>query len=333
MHYKAAYDTLNQMKISSWQEELRETSQDPSILLRQFGLKIESLQQAFPFKATQSYLDRIDINNPADPLLRQILPQDEEHIQHEGYSKDPVGDLDTQTVPGLLHKYHGRVLLITTGACAVHCRYCFRRHFPYADSNPAQQNWQPALEYIHADKSIAEVILSGGDPLMLSDNKLARLFAELAAIPHVKRLRIHSRVPTVLPSRINESLLALFQDLRPKPVMVLHTNHVNEIDESVEHSLARLKSSGLPILNQSVLLQGVNDSSQVLAELNEKLFDCGVLPYYLHMLDSVQGAAHFAVTEERAREIMLELRLALPGYLVPRLVREEAGAPYKLPLL
>lgn len=339
MHCKAAYDTLIYMKISSWQEELRESSQDLLLLLEKLGLQDDSLQrlsnmqQPFPFKAPRSFLERIEKNNPSDPLLRQILPVSEEELQHAGYSKDPVGDLDTQAVPGLLHKYHGRVLLVSTGACAIHCRYCFRRHFPYADSNPSDQNWRAALEYIRSDQSISEVILSGGDPLMLADSKLAFLFAELAAISHVKRLRIHSRMPVVLPSRITGSFLALFHKFRLKPIMVLHTNHVNEIDEKVEQSLARLKSTGMPILNQSVLLKGVNDSSQALAALNEKLFDCGVLPYYLHMLDMVQGAAHFAVAEERAKEIMHELRLSLPGYLVPRLVREQAGAPYKLPLL
>lgn len=327
------------MIISSWQEELRESFQDPLALLEKLGLQADSLQlsshmqQPFPFKAPGPFLGRIEKNNPADPLLRQILPLPEEKLQYADYRNDPVGDLDTQAVPGLLHKYHGRVLLVSTGACAIHCRYCFRRHFPYTDSNPAEHSWRPSLEYIRADHSISEVILSGGDPLMLADNKLAFLFAELAAITHVKRVRIHSRMPTVLPSRISEAFLALFHKLRLKPVMVLHTNHVNEIDEVVEQALARLKSTGMPILNQSVLLKGVNDCSQALIDLNEKLFDCGVLPYYLHMLDAVQGAAHFAVAEERAKEIMHELRLSLPGYLVPRPVREQAGAPYKLPLL
>ncbi len=339
MHYEAAYDTLIYMSISSWQQELRETSQDPEILMDKLGLQAGQLpltgatQAIFPFKATGPFLQRIEPNNPADPLLRQILPVRQEEIQHENYSKDPLGELASQAVPGLLHKYQGRVLLVSTGACAIHCRYCFRRHFPYAQAPSSKQSWQAALKYIYADRSIKEVILSGGDPLILTDSKLSFLVEALSAIPHIRRLRIHSRIPVVLPSRINDAFLALFHNIRIKVIMVLHSNHVNEIDDSVEQSLAALRSAGMPVLNQSVLLQGINDSSSALAELNERLFDCGVLPYYLHMLDEVEGAAHFAVDEERARKIMHELRFMLPGYLVPRLVREQIGAAYKLPIL
>ena len=338
MHCKAPYDTLNYMRISSWQEELRGSLQDSEQLLEKLGLQTNKLQtikasEAFPFKAPESYLKRISKYDPTDPLLRQILLLQEENNQHNDYVVDPVGDLESETVPGLLHKYHGRVLLVTTGACAIHCRYCFRRHFPYADSNPAKQSWQPAMEYIQNDHSISEIILSGGDPLMLADEKLKKLLAELTAISHLKRLRIHSRMPAVLPSRITESFLDLFHNLRLNPVMVLHVNHVNEIDEHVELSLQKLKTAGITLLNQTVLLKGVNDSSQALSDLNEKLFESGVLPYYLHMLDKVQGAAHFAVEEERARNIMNKLRETLPGYLVPRLIREQAGLAYKLPIL
>jgi L-lysine 2,3-aminomutase len=338
MHCKAPYDTLNYMRISSWQEELRGSLQDSEQLLEKLGLQTNKLQtikasEAFPLKAPESYLKRIRKYDPTDPLLRQILPLQEENNQHDDYVADPVGDLESETVPGLLHKYHGRVLLVTTGACAIHCRYCFRRHFPYADSNPAKQSWQPAIKYILNEHSITEVILSGGDPLMLADEKLERLLDDLIAIPHLKRLRIHSRMPTVLPSRITDSFLALFNNLRLTPVMVLHANHANEIDENVEISLQNLKSAGIILLNQTVLLQGVNDTSEALSELNEKLFESGVLPYYLHMLDKVQGATHFAVEEDRARDIMNKLRETLPGYLVPRLIREQAGLPYKLPIL
>jgi len=339
MHCKAVYDTLNRMEISSWQQELRECFSNPRELIRDLGLPADSLQPGngeqltFPLKVTASYLQRIEKNRPDDPLLRQILPVQEEETRKQGFVTDPVGELDAQVMPGLLHKYHGRVLLIATGACAIHCRYCFRQHFPYADSKPSRQNWHAALAYIKADPSISEVILSGGDPLMLADSKLSRLFEELANIPHLKRLRIHSRIPVVLPSRLTGSFLKLFQDFPLQAVMILHTNHGNEIDDSVKEALADLKSTGMPLLNQSVLLKGVNDSGQLLAELNEKLFECGVLPYYLHMLDAVQGASHFVVEDDRARQIMHELRLVLPGYLVPRLVREKAGAPYKVPLL
>ena len=338
MHCKAPYDTLNYMRISSWQEELRESLQDSDQLLEKLGLQGNNFEsvgvsEAFQLKAPDSYLKRIRKYDPTDPLLRQILPLQEENIQHDEFVTDPVGDLESETVPGLLHKYHGRVLLVTTGACAIHCRYCFRRHFPYADSNPAKQNWQPAMKYIQNDHSIAEVILSGGDPLMLADDKLKKLLKELIAISHLKRLRIHSRIPAVLPSRITDSFLDLFYNLRLNPVMVLHVNHVNEIDANVELSLQKLKTAGITLLNQTVLLKGVNDSSQALSDLNEKLFESGVLPYYLHMLDKVQGAAHFLVEEERARSIMNKLRETLPGYLVPRLIREQAGLPYKLPIL
>jgi EF-P beta-lysylation protein EpmB len=338
MHCKAPYDTLNHMRISSWQDELRESLQDSRLLLEKLGLQAnkvgaDAISDTFPLKAPESYLNRIKKYDPTDPLLRQILPLEAENTKYENYVTDPVGDLNSETVPGLLHKYHGRVLLVTTGACAIHCRYCFRRHFPYAESNPANQNWQPALNYIRNDSSISEVILSGGDPLMLADNKLLGLFDNLAGIAHLKRLRIHSRIPAVLPSRITDSFLALFQDLRLTPVMVLHVNHVNEIDESVESSLQKLVSAGISLLNQTVLLQGVNDSSEAISALNEKLFESGVLPYYLHMLDKVEGAAHFAVEEEHARTIMTRLRETLPGYLVPRLIREQAGSPYKLPVL
>ena len=326
------------MRISSWQEELRGSLQDSDQLLEKLGLqsKMSEATQApvaFPLKAPESYLKRIRKYDPSDPLLRQILPLQEENDQHEDYISDPVGDLDSETVPGLLHKYHGRVLLVTTGACAIHCRYCFRRHFPYADSNPAKQSWQPAINYIRNDHSITEVILSGGDPLMLADEKLESLLDQLVAIPHLKRLRIHSRMPTVLPSRITDSFLALFNNLRLTPVMVLHANHVNEIDANVELSLQNLKTAGITLLNQTVLLQGVNDTSEALSDLNEKIFESGVLPYYLHMLDKVDGAAHFAVEEEHAKDIMNRLRETLPGYLVPRLIREQAGLSYKLPIL
>ena len=244
---------------------------------------------------------------------------------------DPVGDLAAQTVPGVLHKYHGRVLLVATGACAVHCRYCFRRHFPYTASNAASRHWQFALRYIQNDQSIKEVILSGGDPLSLSDARLESLAAAVAQIPHVTRLRIHTRLPIVIPERVNNALLNWLGGSRLQPVIVLHANHANEIDEAVSRAIGRLREQRVTLLNQSVLLRGVNDSIQTLVELSEALFNIGVLPYYLHLLDPVQGAAHFDVDHQRALYLIDNVRARLPGYLVPRLVREQPGAPHKIP--
>jgi EF-P beta-lysylation protein EpmB len=232
--------------------------------------------------------------------------------------------------PGVLHKYQGRVLLTATGACAVHCRYCFRRHFPYTDANPAADQWCAALAHIAGDKSITEVILSGGDPLTLSDRRLENFTRQLEVIPHVRRLRLHTRLPIVLPERVNDELRGWLGATRLKTVVVVHANHAQEIDASVRVALAHLKGAGVELLNQSVLLRGINDSADALARLSEVLFDAGVLPYYLHMLDKVQGAAHFEVDETAARSLMAELNRRLPGYLVPRLVREIAGSPGKV---
>jgi EF-P beta-lysylation protein EpmB len=249
-----------------------------------------------------------------------------------GFDTDPVGDRAAMAVPGLLHKYRGRVLLTVTGACAIHCRYCFRRHFPYGDANPAAGEWRQALAYIGADDSIGEVILSGGDPLTLSDRRLNEFVAQLGAIPHVRRLRVHTRLPVVLPERVTAELLDWLSSTHLKTVVVVHANHANEVDAGVRAALLRLRTSGVTLLNQAVLLRGVNDCVRTLEELSLALFDAGALPYYLHALDRVGGAAHFEVGEAAARAILAELNARLPGYLVPRLVREVAGATGKTPL-
>jgi EF-P beta-lysylation protein EpmB len=246
-----------------------------------------------------------------------------------GYGRDPVGDLSAMTAPGLLHKYQRRVLLTTTGACAIHCRYCFRRHFPYADANPAAEGWRDALGAIAADASIDEVILSGGDPLTLSDARLAELAARLADIPHVRRLRIHTRLPIVLPERITDELCRLLGSTRFQSVVVVHANHANEVDQTVVSALQRLRATGTTLLNQSVLLKGVNDDVDALCALSETLFAAGALPYYLHVLDKVEGAAHFDLDEMTARGLWEQMAARLPGYLVPRLVREEPGTAAK----
>ena len=283
----------------------------------------------FPLRVPRGFVARMRRGDPHDPLLRQVLPLAEECLTAPGFAADPVGDAAAMTVPGVLHKYRGRVLLTATGACAVHCRYCFRRHFPYADANPAADRWQAALGYIAGDTSISEVILSGGDPLTLSDRRLGELTDALAAIPHVQRLRIHTRLPIVLPERVDDGLLGWLADLRQPCVVVVHVNHANELDATVKAALTRLKDAGVSLLNQSVLLRGVNDSGAALADLSETLFAAGVLPYYLHLLDKVQGAAHFDVSEATAKGIVTDIQRHLPGYLVPRLVREQPGLRQK----
>jgi EF-P beta-lysylation protein EpmB len=271
--------------------------------------------------------------DPADPLLRQVLPIGEELHEAPEFLTDPVNDGAARIAPGLLHKYAGRALMIATGTCAVHCRYCFRRHYPYGEEPRRLDDWQAAFESLRADDSIHEVLLSGGDPLVLSDGRLAALFDELAAIPHLRRVRIHSRLPIVLPDRVTGSLLDVLRGTRLQPVMVVHANHPQEIQDDCAESLRRLVAGGVPTLNQAVLLRGVNDDVESLAGLCESLIDLGVIPYYLHQLDRVQGAAHFEVAEDRGRELIEALHARLPGYAVPRYVREEPGAVGKTPLL
>lgn len=270
--------------------------------------------------------------DPRDPLLLQVLPTAAEMEPVQGFSTDPVGETGASPRRGLLHKYAGRVLVVVSGACGVHCRYCFRRHFPYAEHGMGAAERAQVVDYVAADPSIREVIFSGGDPLSVADDKLAALARKLAEIPHLKRLRIHSRLPVVLPERIDDDLLAWLAGTRLKPVMVLHANHGREIDETVAAAVGRLREAGVIVFNQAVLLAGVNDGADALEELSERLFDAGVLPYYLHLLDPVAGAAQFDVPEDRARRILKELAARLPGYLVPKLVREVPGAPSKVPV-
>lgn len=279
---------------------------------------------------THSYLRRIQPGNLHDPLLRQALPLDEELQDREGFSADPLQEESSNPVPGLLHKYHGRVLLTVTGSCAIHCRYCFRRHFPYEDNNAGRPGWPKIIEYINADPSIAEVILSGGDPLNLNDRTLASLVHELANIPHVQRLRLHTRLPIVLPERVTNDMIAWLMETRLQPVIVVHCNHPNEIDVEVTTAIQKLREEGICLLNQAVLLRGVNDDVDTLTMLSTRLFELGVLPYYLHMLDKVKGAWHFAIPDETAKALHRDLSAKLPGYLVPRLVQEVPFAAAKI---
>ncbi|HMY40076.1 MAG TPA: EF-P beta-lysylation protein EpmB, partial [Marinagarivorans sp.] len=323
--------------IKSWQEELSQLVRSPADLFARLNLDPALLPaankaaQAFPVRATESYLARIKPGDPNDPLLRQILPLDAELSSPADYSRDPLHELESNPVPGLVHKYAGRVLLVASGACAINCRYCFRRHFPYEANTPGREDWQAALNYIRADTSLEEVILSGGDPLAVSDKQFAWLLQQLDAIPHVSRLRIHSRLPIVLPSRISPEWVDIVRSSRLDKVLVIHANHPQELDASVQAALGRLAAIGVMLLNQSVLLAGVNDEAPVLADLSRTLFAFGVLPYYLHLLDKVDGAAHFAVPDEKAAELKQALMQTLPGYLVPRMVREIAGASSKTP--
>lgn len=335
---EAASWTRRTLMAARWQTELADAVSDPAELLRLLELDGAALTAAraagreFPLRVPRAFVARMRKGDITDPLLRQVLPLSEELDDAPGFSNDPVGDLSSHAAPGVLHKYHGRALLITTGACAVHCRYCFRRHFPYTDDNARTQDWRAALEYLRADSSISEVILSGGDPLSLSDRILADLVARLQQIPQLRTLRIHTRQPIVLPSRVDLALLAWLRDCSLRKVVVVHVNHAQELNAAVVDALAKLQGAGVTLFNQSVLLKGVNDSVEVLANLSQALFAAGVIPYYLNLLDRVQGAAHFEVLELRARELMQGLRARLPGYLVPRLVRELPGAPGKLPI-
>lgn len=322
-----------------WQTALAEAVRTPAELFDLLELPRELLAaypraaQEFPLRVPRGYVARMRKGDPDDPLLRQILPLAAEDAASVGYGTDPVGDLVAMATAGVLHKYHGRALLVTTGACGVHCRYCFRRHFPYGDANPAVDQWRPALAYIAADTSITEVILSGGDPLSLTDVRLADLAYRLAAVPHVARLRIHTRMPIVLPERVDDALIGWLTELPLQKVMVVHANHANELDDATGAALARLHASGTTLLNQAVLLRGVNDSPAALTALSEALFAARVLPYYLHLLDRVAGAAHFEVPAAEAADILAELRGRLPGYLVPRLVQEIAGEASKRPIM
>ncbi|MBL1276190.1 MAG: EF-P beta-lysylation protein EpmB [Ectothiorhodospiraceae bacterium] len=323
---------------SLWQAELASAIKDPAELLKEVRLSPSDipggvdLDQPFPQRVPRSYVAQIQPGDPDDPLLLQVLPQSIESSFQTGFLQDPVGDKDAAASPGLLHKYHGRVLLITTGACPVHCRYCFRRHFPYAENRPESRDWGAAIEYIASNPDINEVILSGGDPLSLSTGRLQDISCALRDIPHLKRLRIHTRMPIVLPARIDTDFLHWLSSLPWQLVMVTHCNHANELGPEVKNALAALRATGITLLNQTVLLKSVNDNANTLSDLSESLFAAGVLPYYLHLLDRVQGAAHFEVDEITACNIMHKLRAQLSGYLVPQLVRETAGKPYKIPV-
>lgn len=322
-----------------WQKCLQDTLTTPESVAQALDLSEDILSSMmgghslFPIKIPRTLLNRIERGNPDDPVLRQFLPLSAELETKAGYSTDPLAEKRANPAPGLLHKFTHRVLLTVTQHCAVHCRYCFRRHFNYAANTPSRQDWQEAFDYIAQDTQIEEVILSGGDPLSLPDAYLSHFIERMASIPHVQTLRIHTRVPVMIPQRITESLLDTLTHHRLHTVMVLHCNHANELNDDVQLACELMKSRGIVLLNQAVLLRGINDTLEAQVALNQNLFNIGVLPYYLHAFDPIQGAHHYDVPDHEAIALMRVLRDRLPGYCVPRLVRELAGAGSKVILV
>ena len=312
----------------AWRSELRRSIRSADALRAQLGIGDDRRSPPapdFPVRAPRPYVARMVPGDPDDPLLRQVLASAEETVSTPGLRYDALDEAAAMVAPGLMQKYAGRALVIASGACAVHCRYCFRRHFPYDENR--QDAGFPALAAVQRDTGIREVILSGGDPLMLTDSHFAKLVAAIDAIPHVARLRIHTRTPVAIPQRVTAALIDTLANARARVVVVLHFNHPNEIDDDCRRAAAAL--GRFTLLNQSVILAGVNDDADVLAELSERLFDAHVLPYYLHLPDPVAGTAHFRVGADRARAIMRAVVAKLPGYLVPRLVRETPGGTAK----
>lgn len=323
------------MQSPNWQKQLANAIRRPEQLLEYVGLDANSIGysqsglEQFPVRVPHAFADRITRSNTHDPILRQVFPYIDEETTKSGFVVDPLAESNAQPVPGLLKKYQDRVLVITTGACAIHCRYCFRRHFPYQESTGAHSQWQQGLEYIRDNNDIHEVIFSGGDPLSLSDDKLLSLCESVADIEHVDRIRLHTRFPVVLPDRINNTLLERLTDLGKEIVMVLHINHANEVDDTLSNMLGLLKQYRLYVLNQSVLLNGINNNVETLVQLSEKLVANHVVPYYLHLLDPVAGATHYEVALTEAQQLIVEMREQVAGYLVPTLVTEKTGEKSK----
>ncbi len=322
----------------AWQQSLADAVRSPRELAVRLCLPQEVVERAakahrdFPLLVPESFLQRMQLGNVADPLLRQVMPAVNEELDIPGFVSDALEEAQFRKAPGLLHKYEGRALLVLTGACAIHCRYCFRRHYPYAQEPKRLDDWEPAFAAIEQDPSIHEILLSGGDPLMLTDERLTAVVRRLEQIPHLRRIRFHTRLPIVLPNRVTLELIDLLAATRLTPVVVVHANHPNELVADCALSLKQLTQTGLMVLNQAVLLHGINDSVEVLQDLSERLIDLGIKPYYLHQLDRVAGTAHFEVPEEAGLALVAELRKRLPGYAVPQYVREVPGEAFKVPL-
>jgi len=342
-----SYDLINNIptivKIIStkahmtWQQELANVVTDPKVLLEMLQISPNDYLEhfkartLFPVRVPRPFIERMKIGDFNDPLLMQVMPLQQEFLITDGFEEDPLEEHDT-VAEGLLHKYKHRVLMIVKAGCAINCRYCFRRHFPYADNSPNKKRWQQALTYIAKHTEISEVIFSGGDPLMANDEHITWLIKQVEDIAHIKRLRLHTRLPVVIPQRISKDLVEILSRCRLKVTMVMHINHPNEINQTLDNALEPLRKARIPLFNQSVLLKGINDDANVLAQLSEDLFDIGIQPYYLHMFDPVQGAAHFNVAENEAVNIVNQTMAILPGFLMPKLVREIAGQTNKTPI-
>lgn len=323
----------------NWQSQLSDLITDPLELLETLQLSPDQLlsgailaSEKFKLRVPRAFVGKMSIRDPLDPLLLQILPHHLELEDHPGFVTDPLGEEQANQQPGVLHKYKSRFLLTLTGACAVHCRYCFRRHFPYQENLPKNEDWLNIKQYVQNQPDINEVILSGGDPLTLSNRKLALWIERLESMPQIKFLRIHSRVPIVIPNRVDKELISLLKNSRLRIILVVHSNHAAELDDFTCSKLSALVQQQITVLNQAVLLKGVNNSAQLLVDLSYRLFDAGVMPYYLHVLDKVKGAHHFDLSPEEINLIYKEVLENLPGYLVPKLVREIAGEKNKTPL-
>ncbi|MFC4700469.1 EF-P beta-lysylation protein EpmB [Glaciecola siphonariae] len=320
-----------------WQKELARAFTTPESLLAYLQIDADkyrshfSARDLFVMRVPRPFADLMNAGDWHDPLLAQVMPREQEFFSPPGYSTDPL-DEQSNTTPGILHKYLNRALLIVKGGCAVNCRYCFRRHFPYQENAVSKQKWLEVMAYIERDKNLDEIIFSGGDPLMAKDSHLKWLAEQISKIKHIKRIRIHTRLPVVIPSRINTEFLDWFGSLGQQKIMVLHINHANEVGAGLIEACAKLKKAGVTLLNQAVLLRDINHTSEAQIALNEAVFSAGILPYYLHLLDKVQGAAHFDVGEEEAKVMMADVIKRQPGYLVPKLVREIAGQPGKTPI-
>jgi len=322
---------------NSWQKELGQVFTDPEKLLRYLDIEPEQYKESFParklfpVRVPVPFANRIEKGNINDPLLMQVMTSTSEFIEDDTFTDDPLHEQNTP-IPGLLHKYDNRVLLMLKTACAINCRYCFRRHFPYEDNSINKHALIDIAQYVANNPKINEVILSGGDPLMASDKHIAQLFELLTPISHVTRIRIHTRLPVVIPARITPELLNTFENSRFNIVMVMHINHANEIDNDVKAMVKALKKREITVLNQAVLLKDINDNVASQVNLNETLFTAGIMPYYLHLLDKVSGATHFDSDETAAIKLMHQLYQQLPGFLIPKLVREIGGQAHKTPI-
>lgn len=324
----------NKAQYGSWQEQLSQSKLTTAELLARLKLESHPLatsqaEQLFELRVPPAYIDKIAINTPDDPLLLQIMPQSAEFNKVDGFSDSPLEEERFSPVKGLIHKYANRVLLMASSSCAINCRYCFRRAFPYEEHRQAKQDWQAAFAYIKAHENLDEVILSGGDPLTLNNAYLSWLLKEIDSIAHIKRIRIHTRMLLSIPERIDEALLSTIESLAKQVILVTHCNHPNELGPELKNSLTALKKAGVTLLNQSVLLKHINDSADTLKSLSLALFDLGILPYYLFLFDRINGAAHFEVNEADSLDIYQQLLTKLPGYLVPRLSQEIPGEHYK----